>query len=329
MLAGVAASDVYLLLLGPHYGYRFPDTGQSPTHDEWMAARAAGKPRLVFRKTGVDFDDDQEAFAAMVGNYSTGAFWAEYADVPDLQTKVVSALVNLAAAPSPLSYERLDSEPVVQWREDWKSNTHTGLGRSQQDAYVELHVVPLSPATRSSRQMGELQTPVLERLRAFGALSPADGASVTADETSLTIETPAGEGRRFNSVRRRRLAGVRVAKSGQLSIWFELPGDGMGSMLDLDDLMAGCAEGLRLIGAMNLLVGDKFAVAAGIGGSTMLMSVARPTETGRNHATMGRSSDGPVRVIPDESVSAAGFDLGADEVARTIAADLVRAFSPP
>jgi hypothetical protein len=51
-LAGVADADVYLLILGPNYGYRFADTGQSPTHDEWTAATAAGVPRLVYRKDG-------------------------------------------------------------------------------------------------------------------------------------------------------------------------------------------------------------------------------------------------------------------------------------
>src|SRR3954452_13975856 len=59
-LAGVATADVYLLILGPNYGYRFPDTGQSPTHDEWVAAQSAGIPRLVYRKEGVTFAAEQE-----------------------------------------------------------------------------------------------------------------------------------------------------------------------------------------------------------------------------------------------------------------------------
>jgi len=74
-MAGVASADVYLLLLGPHYGYRFPDTGQSPTHDEWTAATAAGLPRLVYRKDGVTFDADQEVFSRDIGNYASGVFY--------------------------------------------------------------------------------------------------------------------------------------------------------------------------------------------------------------------------------------------------------------
>ena len=39
-LRAVHESDVYLLLLGPHYGHVFPETGQSATHDEFVAAQA-------------------------------------------------------------------------------------------------------------------------------------------------------------------------------------------------------------------------------------------------------------------------------------------------
>ena len=38
-LAGVAAADAYVLLLGPHYGTTFPDTGRSATHEEYIAAQ--------------------------------------------------------------------------------------------------------------------------------------------------------------------------------------------------------------------------------------------------------------------------------------------------
>lgn len=52
-LRGVNDSDAYLLLLGPKYGHLFRETGQSATHDEWVAAVTKGMPRLVFRKTAL------------------------------------------------------------------------------------------------------------------------------------------------------------------------------------------------------------------------------------------------------------------------------------
>lgn len=46
-LQAVNEADPYLLLLGPHYGHIFTDTGQSATHDEFIAAQAKGIPRRI------------------------------------------------------------------------------------------------------------------------------------------------------------------------------------------------------------------------------------------------------------------------------------------
>jgi len=106
-LRGVDDSDAYLLLLGPYYGHVFPETGQSATHDEWVAAVARGLPRLVFRKKSVEFEPEQELFARVVGDYGHGAFYAEFTDVADLQTKVVQALRSLESQPPALTFSPL------------------------------------------------------------------------------------------------------------------------------------------------------------------------------------------------------------------------------
>lgn len=86
-LAGVKSSDVYLLLAGPHYGHVFEDTGQSATRDEWMAATAAGMPRLVYRESGIQLDSDQAAFVAGIKDYGAGAFRDVYSSTAEWQTK--------------------------------------------------------------------------------------------------------------------------------------------------------------------------------------------------------------------------------------------------
>jgi len=45
-LAGVEAADVYLLLLGPHYGDPLPDTGQAPAEEEFTVAKRRIGARL-------------------------------------------------------------------------------------------------------------------------------------------------------------------------------------------------------------------------------------------------------------------------------------------
>ena len=102
-LAGVDSSDVYLLLLGPRNGHRFSDTGQSATHDEWVAATAVSLPRLVYRKQGVQFEPDQADFARQIEDYGSGVFRDSFMAVQDLQTKVVAKIRELEQADSPLA----------------------------------------------------------------------------------------------------------------------------------------------------------------------------------------------------------------------------------
>jgi len=111
-----------------------------------------------------------------------------------------------------------------------------------------------------------------------------------------------------------------VAATGQVSLWWSLPRDSMAAVLDAEDLLQTLTRGLRLVGSLRLLSGDRFAVAVGLSGSLTMISEGRVSAMPRTSVSVGVGSGGPVRVQPDESVSKAAFDRGADEVA----ADLVR-----
>lgn len=115
-LAGVQSSDVYVLLVGPHYGHVFEDTGQSATHDEWMAATAAGMPRVVYRKADVELDADQAAFVAEIEDYGAGVFRDTFCSTAELQTKVAGKIRELAETSGPLSFTPMTEAPVIQWR---------------------------------------------------------------------------------------------------------------------------------------------------------------------------------------------------------------------
>jgi hypothetical protein len=117
-LAGVEAADVYLLLLGEHYGEPLPDTGKAPTEEECTVAKRRGIPILVFRKTGIGPDDRQRDFIARVGNYRQGRFWKEFGENSQLAVVVLGALRDVAAEAAPLRWEPIDTEPTVRWRPD-------------------------------------------------------------------------------------------------------------------------------------------------------------------------------------------------------------------
>lgn len=321
-LRGVGASDAYLLLLGPHYGHVFPETGQSATHDEWVAAVTKGIPRLVFRKKDVDFEPEQQQFAKLVGDYGHGAFYAEFTDVADLQTKVVQALRGLESKPSALTFSPLRAPVEVRWRED---RSNQGLS-STSVPWLELHVVPLNAEPRSARQLRELPGHLVASLRTAGLLPLTAGADPLIEDDAAVVQLPQPEDRRWNEPRDGVLAGVRVEAAGQVSLWWALPSDGLGSILDQELLVTTVARGLRLIAVLRVLPDTDAAIGIGLGGSMSMVSEGKVTGVARGAASMPLSGTQPVRVPPDEAVSAAAFDRGADEVARSLVLSLLDAF---
>jgi hypothetical protein len=320
-LRGVEDSDVYLLLLGPMYGQVFPETGQSATHDEWIAAVTKGMPRLVFRKVGVEYDTEQEEFAKLVGDYRHGVFYAEFTDAVDLQAKVAQALRSLEQQPSALTFSPLSSPVDIQWRDDRSSQGWS----TQSEPWLELHVVTLSPAPRSARQLRELPNQLVSSLRSVGAVPLTAGVQPTVERDTVVVELPQPDPGTWDRPREGALRGVQVAASGQVSLWWSLPGDGLGSILDPDTLRLDVARGLRLIGALRLLVDSNCAIAIGLGGSLTSVSEGRVTGVARSSAGMSMRSTS-IRVAPDEAVSSAAFDLGADEVARFLVQSLLEEF---
>lgn len=324
-LAGVASADVYLLILGPIYGHRFPETNQSPTHDEWVAATTKGMPRLVFRKIGVDFEEDQEEFARLVGNYSDGVFYDQFETPEDLQTRVAAAVLRLANAPSPLAFEPLTQAPTISWHDEWSDRPRNG---NHEPAFIELHVAPLESGRIPARRLKQASGQLINGLRQSGAVSAAAGLDVSEEPDATVVEVPPPDGRigGWNQPRPGTLSGVRLSADGQISLWATLPSDGMGAMVDPANLTTQLSEMLRCIDIMNVHAPGRFAIAIGIGGSTLLVSLATVSGMNRSSASMGMGRDRPIRVLPDESVSESAFGGGANEVAHLLTSALVDEF---
>ena len=128
-VGAVGKADVYVLLIGPTRGERMPDTGLSPTHEEYNAARAKGIPVLVFRKEGVALDDDQAEFVAQVEAYPTGHFRLTFSSTPDLLTKVTAALRNLPEPGQSSDWSPLSAPVSIEWRDQWaRGERHHSAG---------------------------------------------------------------------------------------------------------------------------------------------------------------------------------------------------------
>jgi hypothetical protein len=175
--------------------------------------------------------------------------------------------------------------------------------------------------------MRAINDTVVTRLREFGALSAHEGVESRASNTEAVVELPASPrgGSGIGTTHPAQLCGIRLVADGQLSVWWTLPGDSMAAILDPDELAATTASHLRLAGALGVLDGGRFAIAIGLSGGNMITE-GKVTGVARSSVSFPTNSDKPVQVVPDETVSGAAFDRGADEVADNLVEALVQGF---
>lgn len=321
-LTGVASSDVYLLLVGPHYGHVFEDTGQSATHDEWMAATAAGMPRVVYRKAGIEMDADQAAFVAGIEDYGAGVFRDSFSSTAELQTKVAGKIRELAEAGGPLSFAPIAVVPSIRWRKEFALG-----GQDQQISPVtlEAHVLPSPDGPLSARVLSDLGDALAGRVRRSGLVDERAGLDARTVQDAIYLllgdDDPAG----WNSAAEGRTLGLRIGQSGQVSAWASLPRDGLGAVLDPAQLPLQIASMLRLIGHTQAITSSHVAIAVGIE-PTRTLSIGSASDLPRNSAQFLVMSDQPLRVEPDESVTLAALDAGAAEVGGIVSRRLIEAF---
>jgi hypothetical protein len=321
---GVNECDVYLLLLGAYYGYEFDDSNQSPTHDEWTAAQAAGKPTLVFRKTNVEMEPKQVEFDRMVSNYRTGRFYVAYDNTADLLTKVAQSLREQAATPGPLTFAPLEGPVLFVWRSEFEpAQRGWNSGRRPE---LELHVRGVGATrARSRREMFDLAEALPSAVRAAGLVPHAVAVDLNqVQDGSLVLAVPAPPRRGgFRDATPGALAGLRVGTDGQVSMWATLPQDTLGAVIDEDEAGEQFARMLRIIGSLQLIDVESVAVGVGVD-STFMISFGKAATLPRSGAvSLGTGSDQLARVIPDEAMSAAALTVGSSEAGRLLARDLI------
>lgn len=321
-MEGVDQADVYLLMLGPYYGHVFAETGQSATHDEVVRAQTRGIHRLVFVKDGVDMEPKQLELKAQLGDYGSGLFWTTFTGVADLQTKVADALRQLSAKPAALTFELLLKPVGFTWRSDW-AQAHRGGYQAR--PHAELHVKQVGGTPIPTRLMDSMGKRLVRVVRASGIVPDQVGLNLTESEREVVVDIAAPDrSRGIDAVDPASFGGLRLGQDGQASAWWRLPHDMLGAMVNGDNVREMTAQALHLCN--DILEPDadaRFAVALGVEG-TMVTAVDTLASTTRSSASMGLH-DEPRRVLPDESVSAAGLSVGASELANELARQLVAA----
>lgn len=323
-LKALAESDVYLLLLGPNYGHRFPETGQSPTHEEWTTASVAGKRRIVYRKLGVIFEPAQQELARLVESYSTGVFRDSFETTVELMTKVTAKLNGLDSIEAPLDYQVIGGTLSVTWRADFDVDLRR---ETPAGPILELHMCPIGGQPYTSRVMSKLGDSLVDRVRRSSLVDAQIALESHAGDNGAVVTAKFSRPTSWNDSTEEQFLGLRLEKSGQVSLWESLPSNSMGGFLDTERLSNQLARLLRECSSLELLTkGSRVGVAAGVQPVQMLTLGTFSAQHSRTSARVLSTSQDPLRIIPDESVPVDALHSGASEIARDLARMLTRAF---
>lgn len=298
----VSTSDIYLLLLGEHYGDPMPDTGLAPTAEEWRVARTLGKPVVVFRRRGGSPEPRQQEFIAEVEAYPHGVFRDSFEEVPELLGKLKAALEAARAAVQPLAPQPLADPVVVPWREEVGS-FHISSG-----VVLETHVVPVGSTTRlRAIELEPLAGRLARGAREHGLMSESEALEQRIDEAAVSVAL----GRQMTHEER----GLRVTVQRAVSVWRQLKGEHGATIYDEGVFRGLIADDVRLAAALDIITSETVAIAVGL--SRVESLAERTGSTSWTYPFMGRGS-GPLHLEPDSAVSSSSLARAAAEIAEEI-----------
>lgn len=212
-----------------------------------------------------------------------------------------------------LIWQPLDQPASVAWYRDLVPSS----GYTNGPSLLEIHLVPIPVTGRvAASRMRELAEELVNLGRSKGLFTNAEQVEVhnTADMTVVAVANPRG-----------RSAGLAITRSGQRSAWDSLPKPGITYVLDEDDARERITALLELLDAVDGQTAPAFALAAGIE-NTMLVTAERLSEVDPHRSSGMRMTDAPVRVQPEEAVTAAVVASRSSDLAEEMVARLLYAF---
>jgi hypothetical protein len=331
-LAGVDQADVYVLLLGPRYGTPFPDTGLSPTAEEFRRARQRGIPILVFNKT-VDEEDEraQVDFKGEVGHYVNGRLWRSFTDAANCNQAVGEALKALEVERGPVPRTVPQEAVIVPWLSEIPLSSaivpasrfvgvrNTAVPSSVSAPVLELHVIGIGMTSAPSlRQIEERAWRLARDMRDVGFVSEGDQLVVkAADGFGWALRPPAtaSSGSFPGQVTAEQFRGALIHPRG-VCAFRSLDTDIIGALVDQRSLQTALAWLFGVI-ATQLPEAESVALAASLSRADRV-GEGDPRLVGtRNSGRLGMTGPAELRaggdfLVPTRWLASSFGDLGAD-----------------
>jgi hypothetical protein len=242
-LAGVEEAEVYVLLLGPRYGDPLPDSGLSPTAEEFRRARSRGIPILVFNKITDEQDEpEQLAFKADVGHYINGRLWKAFTDPLSLNQAVGEAL-KAVQAPAQTFRLRPSSRPDLI-----PTLSAAGLrGGQPMSPVLEAHLLPIGGASAvGARGLADLSSAFAREARSSSLVADADPLEAASNNDYAWAFRPPDAAGGWQERRIEQFRGLIAHSTGSVGAFLSLPTDIMGALVDRASLQRDLSKLLGL-----------------------------------------------------------------------------------
>ncbi|MFE4969148.1 hypothetical protein [Streptomyces sp. NPDC056660] len=215
-----------------------------------------------------------------------------------------------------LIWQPLDEPASVAWYRDLVPSG----GYAGAPSLLEVHLVPIPVTSRvTATRMRELAEELVSLGRSKGLFTNTEQVDIhnTAELTVVAVANPRG-----------RWTGLAITRSGQRSAWESLPKPGITYVLDEDDARERITTLLELLETVDVRAAPSYALAAGIE-NTILVTAERLSEVNPHHSRGMGMRDTPVRVQPEEAVTAAVVASRGTDLAEELSARLLYAFRDP
>jgi len=179
---------------------------------------------------------------------------------------------------------------------------------------LEVQLIPIERQRVEVRKLQALKDELAAVARASG-LVPQTGAIESASSDQLTFA-------RTSNGMRAADAGLAVWRAGNIGGWFSLPADGLGAVLDADDVTRRLEQLLTVLIGFDVPMSDRYAIALCIS-NTMMLTVGSASVIGKRTSASMNLGSNELIVQADDSVSLKALQTAPGPVAEELVARLV------
>ena len=311
LLELVGTADVFLLLLGLRYS--------EPTEDEFDEARRLSKEIFVLRQEG-DCDADQAEFAKRVaGGWKGGRLWGGFKDATDVGFAVVQALSNRATEVRSAELRPQAQDQARELAASSSSSGHSGASVARSVHVPLVAGVLLDALKLEAPELGER---VSALARDHGLIAQSVGIEPKVSREGIALH-PAGT---YSSQPL-----VEVRANGSVVCTSDVDGSDQFSSMRVDPsrLDAAIRNAGSFASAIWELIDDReevqqVAVAVAIPNAQSKVFAA---STGSNSLSMGGHGMPQTVLVPEPPVVVRRAEVGDDELARRLVAEVRRVFT--